>query len=167
MFQKTLLFLFLLLSVLSYNCNANEPILLFSRRNPKIIQNGTLTSRNPRLKLTNEGEQFLRSLAPAFAIVSIVGPTRTGKSFLLNNLLRAFREAEWQNSTDGGAHPLSGMMEIDIAKDVPFTVGKGVTSQTHGLWIWPTPLVVNGVTTYFVDSEGLHGVESVQVRFKR
>ncbi|KAJ3055197.1 hypothetical protein HK097_011273 [Rhizophlyctis rosea] len=164
MHRKALLFLALLLFLLSHTCQAGDPILLFSRTTPKSRQNVTLTNHNPRLKLTTEGDQFLRSLAPGFAIISIIGPTRTGKSLLMNNLLRAFREAEWQNSTDGGAHPPSGMMEIDIAKDVPFPVGKGVTSKTHGLWIWPTPLDVNGVATYFVDSEGLHGVESVQTQ---
>ncbi|KAI8917212.1 hypothetical protein DFJ77DRAFT_459555 [Powellomyces hirtus] len=116
-----------------------EPILLFAR-------SGNVTS--PRLQLTDQGAAFLQSLEAPFAIISAVGPTRTGKSFLLNQLANARIDNTYDERTSPAA---------------PFSVGPGVVSHTHGLWIWPQIVWgTDGVPTYFVDSEGLHGVEFVQ-----
>ncbi|KAJ3145613.1 hypothetical protein HDU89_006977 [Geranomyces variabilis] len=117
---------------------AERPILLFSRE---------ANAANPRLSLTAEGVAFLESLPAPFAIISAVGPTRTGKSFLLNQL----SEVRFDKSFNGATAA------------APFSVGSGVVSHTHGLWIWPQAVSEkNGVPIYLVDSEGLHGVESVQ-----
>ncbi|KAJ3294341.1 hypothetical protein HK104_003650 [Borealophlyctis nickersoniae] len=126
----------------------SSPILLF-RRNESLpdLDESTTSSR---LILTPEGESWLRSVPAPFSIISVVGPTRTGKSLLLNNLVRLSKAVETKRVSK---------------EDGPFSVGKGVTSHTHGLWVWPVPVDFgNGVDTYLVDSEGIHGVETVQVR---
>ncbi|KAI8817012.1 guanylate-binding protein [Fimicolochytrium jonesii] len=126
---------------------ATDPILLFGRN---VTQKG---SHDPHLSLTPKGETFLRSLPSDFAIISVVGPTRTGKSLLMNNFVRAHQTALSSYSND---RPSFGN------DNKPFVVSKGVTSATQGLWIWPEPIRLNGKDTYLVDVEGLHGVESVQ-----
>ncbi|KAJ3153423.1 hypothetical protein HDU86_005253 [Geranomyces michiganensis] len=133
-----ILVLLLGLTVVATCIAAERPILLFSRED---------NAASPRLALTAEGQAFLESLPAPFAIISAVGPTRTGKSFLLNQL----SDVRFGSNITGATAAS------------PFAVGSGVVSHTHGLWIWPESVTrQNGIPIYLVDSEGLHGVESVQ-----
>ncbi|KAI9106249.1 guanylate-binding protein [Phlyctochytrium arcticum] len=120
-----------------------DPILLFKRSNDTESEIG-----GTKLRLTAQGAAFLEGLQGPFAIVAIVGPTRTGKSFLLNQIAHAAGDPEEQLESE--------------ASTKPFAVGGGVVSKTHGAWIWPEPVNLGSVPTYLMDSEGLHGVESVQ-----
>ena len=91
-----------------------------------------------QLELTDEGIGILQNLTAPFAIISAVGPTRTGKSSLLG---RAFL-----NSPDF------------------FEVGTGVHSHTTGIWMTSQPVVVKmkgvgRVQVIVVDTEGFHGVQ--------
>lgn len=91
-----------------------------------------------QLEVTDEGIEILQNLTAPFAIISAVGPTRTGKSSLLG---RAFL-----NSPDF------------------FEVGTGVHSHTTGIWMTNKPVSVNvkGVgrmQVIVVDTEGFHGVQ--------
>ncbi|TPX57556.1 hypothetical protein SpCBS45565_g08180 [Spizellomyces sp. 'palustris'] len=140
---RLLFLLYVAFVVSAQSQQENTPILLFSR-----TKDDSDTVAGTRLRLTPEGSAFLGSLHAPFAIVSAVGPTRTGKSFLLNQVVHI------ANSSDASSKVLKSAN--------PFPVGGGVASKTHGLWIWPKPITMGGVPTYLIDSEGLHGVESVQ-----
>ncbi len=59
--------------------------------------------------------------------MSAVGISKSGKSFLLSQLL-------------GLEHG--------------FTVGPTVDATTFGVWMWSKPLLVNGTWFLFLDSEG-------------
>ena len=84
-----------------------------------------------RLILEQQGLDVLRSQHEPFAIVSAVGPTRTGKSSLLG---RAFLRGPSENI---------------------FEIGDGVTSYTGGVWITTEPIIVEGadgekIRTYLI-----------------
>ncbi|KAJ1628136.1 guanylate-binding protein [Pavlovales sp. CCMP2436] len=102
---------------------------------------GVQLFRNTRthLEFTPEGAAILRNAPRPFCIVSVVGPTRTGKSALIG---RCF------------AQPAS------------FDVGGDLFSKTSGVWISDTPTMMEvgegegkrAVAVYVVDTEGFHGV---------
>lgn len=91
------------------------------------------------LEFTPEGASILRDAPRPFCIVSIVGPTRTGKSALIG---RCF------------ATPAS------------FEVGGDLFSKTSGVWISDRPRMMRvgegadarTVAVYVLDTEGFHGV---------
>ena len=98
-----------------------------------------------RLEVSQAGLDVLRAQKEPFAIISAVGPTRTGKSATLG---RAFFRGKHENL---------------------FEVGGGVKSFTTGVWITNKPLEVdtgNGKTlrVLFIDSEGFSGVGGVTSR---
>ena len=70
-----------------------------------------------RLILVEEGLAVLKAQKEPFAIVSAIGPTRTGKSSILG---RAFLREHGAENT--------------------FEVGNGVTSHTGGVWMLSKPL---------------------------
>lgn len=102
---------------------------------------GVQLFRNTRthLEFTPEGAEILRNAPRPFCIVSIVGPTRTGKSALIG---RCFAE------------PAS------------FEVGGDLFSKTSGVWISDKPSMIEvgegedtrTVAVYVLDTEGFHGV---------
>ena len=74
---------------------------------------------------------LLREIKGPVAVVAVAGLYRTGKSYLLNQLLD-------QPASEG------------------FTVGGTVNACTKGIWIWGTPKVLaDGVSVVFLDTEGL------------
>ena len=70
-------------------------------------------------------------------ILSLVGKYRTGKSFLLNRVL------------------------IDKKSNKGFDVGPTIKPCTKGIWLWPSPLIINNnysntsFPAYLIDTEGL------------
>ncbi|CAL5219282.1 g1085 [Coccomyxa viridis] len=87
------------------------------------------------LHLESEGLAVLRDIQTPVAPVVVIGPYRSGKSFLLNQLL-------------------------GVGCDEGFGVGHTRNTQTKGVWLWGQPDVVpagsDGVTTaiIYVDTEG-------------
>ena len=73
-----------------------------------------------RLVVDQQGLAVLRAQKQPFAIISAVGPTRTGKSSILG---RAFLRGEDENL---------------------FEIGSGVTSFTGGVWITSEPVLLRG-----------------------
>lgn len=88
-----------------------------------------------RLVVSEEGLAVLRAQREPFAIISAMGPTRTGKSATIG---RAFLRGANENV---------------------FEVGTGVTSYTSGVWITSKPIEVDTgsgtLRVLLIDSEGM------------
>ncbi|KAK9868066.1 hypothetical protein WJX84_001038 [Apatococcus fuscideae] len=87
-----------------------------------------------RLQLDQEGLSALRSITTPVVPVVVIGPYRSGKSFLLNQLL-------------------------GVGCDEGFGVGHTRSTQTKGVWVWgqPTPLRLpsgQDLSLVFIDTEG-------------
>lgn len=98
-----------------------------------------------QLVAVREGLDVLRAQKAPFAIISAVGPTRTGKSSILG---RAFLRGAHENL---------------------FEIGSGVTSFTGGVWITSRPIELhdsNGkpLRVLLVDTEGFSGVGGLTSR---
>ena len=63
------------------------------------------------------------------ALISVVGKYRTGKSFLMNNIL--------------------------IQEKRAFKIGNTQKACTKGIWIYSKPKVIQGTSIFFIDTEGL------------
>eukprot|EP00775_Hariotina_reticulata_P007219 gene7219-7432_t len=85
------------------------------------------------LKVADEGIQLLNSIAGPVAPVVVIGPYRSGKSFLLNQLL-------------------------GVPCNVGFGVGHTRDTETKGIWVWGQPQVVGEGSTQktllYIDTEG-------------
>ncbi|KAL6500540.1 hypothetical protein OROHE_025906 [Orobanche hederae] len=87
-----------------------------------------------KLRLAREGLEAIEKITTPIAAVAVIGPYRSGKSFLLNQLLS-----------------LSC-----------FGVGHLRDTKTKGIWVWGTPieLEIDGVKTsvFYLDTEGFESV---------
>ncbi|KAL1547179.1 guanylate-binding protein 4-like [Salvia divinorum] len=90
-----------------------------------------------KLRLSREGLEAIEKITTPIAAVAVIGPYRSGKSFLLNQLL-------------------------SLSCDEGFGVGHMRDTKTKGIWVWGTPveLDINGVTTsvFYLDTEGFESV---------
>ena len=90
-----------------------------------------------RLVLQEPAIELLRSLREPLSIISVVGAYRTGKSYLLNELM-------------------------GLGCSEGFTVGHQRHTQTKGIWILPRR-DVNGTVRLFMDTEGFEGTGQAEV----
>ncbi|XP_039828745.1 guanylate-binding protein 4-like isoform X2 [Panicum virgatum] len=90
-----------------------------------------------KLRLSEQGLDAIRRIENPIAIVGVIGPYRSGKSFLLNQLL-------------------------SLSCDKGFGVGHMRDTKTKGIWIWGTPVEmdVDGskVSVLYLDTEGFESV---------
>ncbi|KAH9602756.1 hypothetical protein KSS87_023044 [Heliosperma pusillum] len=90
-----------------------------------------------RLQLSREGLEAIEKITLPIAAVAVIGPYRSGKSFLLNQLL-------------------------SLSCDEGFGVGHMRDTKTKGIWIWGTPIEVkvDGVKTavLYLDTEGFESI---------
>ena len=86
---------------------------------------------------------ILSKITNKIAVVCVAGPYRTGKSYLLNCLIRNENPAT-QTSP--------------LKKGNGFTVGNTINACTKGIWLWSAPYYNpdNDTTYLFLDSEGLN-----------
>ncbi|KAL2323498.1 hypothetical protein Fmac_027877 [Flemingia macrophylla] len=90
-----------------------------------------------KLQLSREGLEAIKRITNPIAAVAVIGPYRSGKSFLLNQLL-------------------------SLSCYEGFGVGHMRDTKTKGIWVWGTPidLDINGVRTsvFYLDTEGFESV---------
>ncbi|CAM0151145.1 unnamed protein product [Urochloa decumbens] len=90
-----------------------------------------------KLHLAKEGLEAIQRIKTPIAAVSVIGPYRSGKSFLLNQLLT-------------------------LSCDKGFGVGHMRDTKTKGIWVWGTPieLDIDGsiVSVLYLDTEGFESV---------
>eukprot|EP01052_Picozoa_sp_SAG31_P031138 SAG31_NODE_3269_length_4478_cov_2.680521_3_plen_258_part_00 len=94
------------------------------------------------------GLDFIESISGKLAIVAVIGPYRSGKSFLLNQLVGV-------SCKDG------------------FGVGHKRETNTKGIWVWGQPLklqlpqsdgkAVEEISVLFLDTEGMEGTGRTNV----
>ncbi|XP_058209123.1 uncharacterized protein LOC131322037 [Rhododendron vialii] len=89
------------------------------------------------LRITKEGLEAIQKITTPIAAVAVIGPYRSGKSFLLNQLL-------------------------SLSCSEGFGVGHMRDTKTKGIWVWGTPveMVINGVniSVFYLDTEGFESV---------
>ncbi|KAL6054572.1 Guanylate-binding protein, N-terminal domain [Balamuthia mandrillaris] len=87
--------------------------------------------QHKNLVVVEEGLKVLSAIEGDVAVIGVVGPFHSGKSFLMNRLL---------------------------GRSKAFRVGPTVDPTTRGLWMWgkPMPLTIHGrnVSVLFLDTEG-------------
>jgi hypothetical protein len=93
---------------------------------------------SPRFEVGSEALEVLKKISIPVAPLAIVGRYRTGKSFLLNKLIRG---------VDGGSQSC-------------FSVGETIEACTRGINLWSEPLIIQKEdgTSYavlFLDTEGI------------
>ncbi|KAK2455449.1 guanylate-binding protein [Trifolium repens] len=90
-----------------------------------------------KLRLSREGLEAIQRITNPIASVAVIGPHRSGKSFLLNQLL-------------------------SLSCYEGFGVGHMRDVKTKGIWVWGTPIEVDidGVRTsvLYLDTEGFESV---------
>ncbi|KAJ6998501.1 hypothetical protein NC653_014623 [Populus alba x Populus x berolinensis] len=90
-----------------------------------------------KLHLASEGLEAIKRITNPIAAVAVIGPYRSGKSFLLNQLL-------------------------SLSCYEGFGVGHMRDTKTKGIWVWGTPveLDINGVKTsvFYLDTEGFESI---------
>lgn len=90
-----------------------------------------------KLRLSREGLEAIKKITTPISAVAVIGPYRSGKSFLLNQLL-------------------------SLSCYEGFGVGHMRDTKTKGIWVWGTPieLDIDGVKTsvLYLDTEGFESV---------
>ncbi|XBH73675.1 hypothetical protein VPH35_100746 [Triticum aestivum] len=90
-----------------------------------------------KLRLSKQGLEAIQRIKTPIAAVSVIGPYRSGKSFLLNQLL-------------------------SLSCDKGFGVGHMRETKTKGIWIWGTPVEVDvdgsKVSVLYLDTEGFESI---------
>ncbi|TYZ60511.1 hypothetical protein PybrP1_009289 [[Pythium] brassicae (nom. inval.)] len=104
-----------------------------------------------------EACERLERVRGKLVVVAVAGLYRTGKSFLLNLLVRHARGVE------GGA------TAADTMESEPgFAVGGTVNACTKGIWMWGEPIAMeDGTSLLFLDTEGLGSVDREQTHDTR
>ena len=101
--------------------NPQKPVAL-----PLLVPDGT------RLKLQPAALEYLAALRGPVAVVAAIGQYRSGKSFLLNQLMR-------------------------MSCDEGFKVGHQRETQTKGVWLLAAPAGDGSSTLLYLDTEGFEG----------
>lgn len=90
-----------------------------------------------KLRLSREGLEAIQRIKTPIAAVAVIGPYRSGKSFLLNQLL-------------------------SLSCDEGFGVGHMRDTKTKGIWVWGTPVEMkfNGekISVLYLDTEGFESI---------
>ncbi|KAL6505175.1 hypothetical protein OROGR_024992 [Orobanche gracilis] len=120
-----------------------------------------------KLRLAREGLEAIEKITTPIAAVAVIGPYRSGKSFLLNQLL-SLSCYEGRPSRASFAYKYyccySHLIQFSTLKATlaGFGVGHLRDTKTKGIWVWGTPieLEIDGVKTsvFYLDTEGFESV---------
>ena len=109
--------------------------------------------------LTSEGIAFLNQIAAPFTFMGVVGPYRTGKSFLMNQLWELY------DRLYGSSKAVTRSFPKRYSSTGGFQVDSTINACTKGIWIHPKPIQITQSSIYkepfdcyFLDSEGLGDV---------
>ena len=87
------------------------------------------------LVINEEAVKILEGITNPISVVAVVGPCRSGKSYLLNQLIPS--------------------------KESLFELGHFLSSHTMGIWMWDTPFQYkSGETIILLDTEGVDAVKA-------
>ncbi|KAI5680199.1 hypothetical protein M9H77_01426 [Catharanthus roseus] len=90
-----------------------------------------------KLRLARAGLEAIERITTPISAVAVIGPYRSGKSFLLNQLL-------------------------SLSCDEGFGVGHMRDTKTKGIWVWGTPVEMDlggeKTSVFFLDTEGFESV---------
>lgn len=89
------------------------------------------------LRINEEALEILKHIKGKICVVAIAGPSRTGKSYLLSQLISHLTTEQFC-----------------------FKVGNSMDALTKGIWMWDTPVKYtlkdgNQVSLIFLDTEGI------------
>lgn len=129
-----------LLLCLNFVTSTNEKGPIISKSEPHALL--LPDSSHIKFEIQEEALSLLSSIETNVAIIVVIGPYRSGKSFLLNQML-------------------------DLSCKEGFGVGHKREAQTKGVWMWGDPLVVNyhgkPLSLIFLDTEGLENAKMADV----
>ena len=111
--------------------------------------------RDEKFVVCPEAQRMLSGVRDRIVVVCVAGPYRTGKSFLLNQLIG--RAVERSTATTSSSSSSSGATSA-----AGFAVGSTVQACTKGIWLWGRPVRRNGRTFVFIDTEGLGSLDQSQ-----
>ena len=87
------------------------------------------------LVINEEAVKILEGITNPISVVAVVGPCRSGKSYLLN--------------------------QLTPSKESLFELGHSFSSHTMGIWMWDTPFQYkSGETIILLDTEGVDAVKA-------
>uniref|UniRef100_K3WTL4 PH domain-containing protein n=1 Tax=Globisporangium ultimum (strain ATCC 200006 / CBS 805.95 / DAOM BR144) TaxID=431595 RepID=K3WTL4_GLOUD len=106
-----------------------------------------------------EACERIEKIKGKLVVIAVAGLYRTGKSFLLNLLVRHV------HNIDNAGVAADAM---DAMENAGFAVGGTVNACTKGIWMWGEPIVMKDGTSYlFLDTEGLGSVDREQTHDTR
>jgi len=93
------------------------------------------------LVVVEEGLRVLESLQGPVAVVAVVGPYHTGKSFLLNNLVRSLEARQVGAEENEAASAVAAIVDDGSSNTTTttfgvFEVGQSVDPSTAGIWAY-------------------------------
>ena len=134
----------------------NEPILLLN-----IDDSG-------KILLNKKALTMLKHIKTNIACISVVGPYRTGKSFLLNRFLGNFFSCSFYKKTLKLINKMSFFLLFSsfslfysfkyliLGTQNGFEIGPSTNPCTKGIWIWGKPLKFDeNLSIILIDTEGL------------
>ncbi|KAL8138983.1 LOW QUALITY PROTEIN: hypothetical protein V2J09_004984 [Rumex salicifolius] len=108
-----------------------------------------------KLSVSREGLEAIERITTPIAVVSVIGPYRSGKSFLLNQLLSL-------PCNEGEQISIGKFASSNEDKYAGFGVGHMRDTKTKGVWVWGTPveMKVHGekMSILYLDTEGFESI---------
>ena len=94
------------------------------------------------------------------AVISIIGPQRSGKSFLLNFILQYFQQQQLEPPLDDNIKLTPSWMK-DLSPESGFHFAAGLEPDTKGIFLWSEPIITkdkdgNKVALLIMDAQGLY-----------
>jgi hypothetical protein len=103
---------------------------------PRALQLVRLNPRTGQMEVGSEALAALRACKGPVGVVAVAGRARSGKSFVLNAILR--RAAAQAAAANGGGD--GNTDDADVCSPGGFALAHSYRPCTKGLWLWSTPV---------------------------